>query len=141
MGTGLKKRRKDYINASQIIDSITYYYDELYQPEYEFCFDNQLSTNIITAFKATYDVNDDNNQWFNKLKDFASELGIAAEMSDYKAEPDRYIGNISDLAEVLRVATTGHKNTPDLWSIMQIMGYQKVISRLDQALGYLKGSV
>ncbi len=141
MGTSLKKRRKDYINASQIIDSITYYYDELYQPVYEFCFDNELSAKIITAFKATYDINDDNNQWFNKLKDFAGELGIAAEMSDYKAEPDRYIGNISELAEVLRVATTGHKNTPDLWSIMQIMGYQKVISRLDKALGYLKGSV
>ncbi|MDD4642741.1 MAG: glutamate--tRNA ligase [Erysipelotrichaceae bacterium] len=138
MGTNLKKRRKDYIFAKQILDSISYYFDEVYQPQYEFCFNNALSLDIIKSFKDTYNEDDDNNTWFKKLKTIALLFNIAAEMSDHKANPEKYVGNISQLAEVIRVATTGLKNTPDLWTIMQIMGKDKVIQRLNQAISYLK---
>jgi len=139
MGINLKKRRKDYIFAKQILDLISYYFDDLYTPEYDFKYDPKLASNIIESFLTSYDDNDDNNEWFNKLKLISANHGFASEMSQYRAEPDKYLGSISDIAEVIRIATTGMKNTPDLWAIMQIMGNKRVVKRLDQALVYLKG--
>jgi len=139
MGMNLKKRRKDYIFAKQILSSISYYFDDLYTPEYDFKYEPKLTANIIELFLNSYNYDDDNNEWFNKLKEISTKLGFAADMSQYRAEPDKYPGNISDIAEVIRVATTGMKNTPDLWAIMQIMGHKRVINRLDQALIYLQG--
>ncbi|MEA5026924.1 MAG: glutamate--tRNA ligase [Erysipelotrichaceae bacterium] len=139
MGMNLKKRRKDFIYAQQILNSFPYYFDELYQPIYEFKYTASLSASIIKSFMATYDIKDDNNRWFEKVKEAARALGFAAEMNDYREHPDAYPGSISDFAEVIRIAATGLHNTPDLWSIMQIMGSERVQRRLEQALNTLGG--
>lgn len=135
MGLNQKKRRKDYIYAKQILESISLYYNQFYKVEDEFRFDNETVTSILTSFVNKYDHSDDNNGWFNKVKEVASENGFAAEMSDYKANPENYKGNVSDVAEVVRIAVTGRKNSPDLWSIMQILGEEESISRINSVLG------
>jgi hypothetical protein len=38
---------------------------------------------------------------------------------------------------MLRIATTGLANTPDLWTIMQILGEEKTIERLNKAIAAL----
>ena len=43
-------------------------------------------------------------------------------MKAYKANPENYNGSISDVAEVVRIAVTGKANTPDLWTIIHIIG-------------------
>ena len=58
-------------------------------------------------------------------------------MKAYKANPDAYPGNVSDVAEMLRVAVTGLSNTPDLWTIMQILGKERTLSRIDGAIASL----
>ena len=58
-------------------------------------------------------------------------------MKAYKQEPDKYKGNVSHVAEIIRVAVTGRKNTPDLWTIMQILGKDSCMNRLDRASEYL----
>jgi len=134
MGLELKKRRKDYIYASQILDMIAYYFDDAYRPSYQFKFDKPLTKAIIEGFAAGYDYADDGTAWFAKVKALTARLGLASEMNEYKAHPELYKGSVADVAETIRVAATGHRNTPDLWSIMQIMGPDRVRARLDQAL-------
>ena len=51
-------------------------------------------------------------------------------MKDYKANPEAYKGSVSDVAEVLRIATTGRANTPDLYTIMQILGREETVYRI-----------
>ena len=92
---------------------------------------------IITEFKNTYDYNDDSSAWFSKLKAIADKFGYASDMKAYKQEPDKYKGNVSHVAEIIRVAVTGRKNTPDLWTIMQILGKDSCMNRLDRASEYL----
>jgi glutamyl-tRNA synthetase len=58
-------------------------------------------------------------------------------MKAYKENPTAYLGNVSDVAEMLRVATTGLANTPDLWTIMQILGEKRTINRLNAAIAAL----
>ena len=58
-------------------------------------------------------------------------------MKAYKENPAAYPGNVSDVAEMLRVAVTGIANTPDLWTIMQILGRERTPARIDGAIAAL----
>ncbi|MBQ4252859.1 MAG: glutamate--tRNA ligase [Erysipelotrichaceae bacterium] len=134
MSLNLKKRRKDYIYASQILKTIDFYYDEMYQLEDEFRFDRETVNEILKEFCATYSYDDDNGTWFEKVKDIAGHNGFAREMADFKADPEAYKGSVSDVAEIVRIAVTGRKNSPDLWSIMKIMGTEKSLNRIRRIL-------
>ena len=72
--------------------------------------------------------------WFDKVKAVAAANGFATDMKAYKADPTAYPGNVSDVAEMLRIAMTGLANTPDLWTIMQILGNERTLARLDKAI-------
>ncbi len=134
MGVGGKKRRKDFICAKQAVESIAYFFDESFAPTYEYRFDKETVKKIISSFAEIYDEKDDNSAWFEKLKTVAGNYGFATDMKAYKADPTAFVGNVSDVAEMLRVATTGLANTPDLWTIMQILGKERTLKRLGQAI-------
>lgn len=134
MGIGSKKRRKDFIAARQVMDSISYFFDEAFAPVYAYKFDGETVKAVLTTFKAVYSAEDDNAAWFNKVKEVASSLGFCADMKAYKANPSAYKGSVSDVAEMIRIAVTGLSNTPDLWTIMHILGKERSFARLDKAI-------
>ena len=133
MGVGGKKRRKDFICAKQAVESIAYFFDQSFAPTCEYRFDKETVKKIISAFAEIYDEKDDNSAWFEKLKTVAGQYGFATDMKAYKADPTAFPGNVSDVAEMLRIATTGLANTPDLCTIMQILGKDRTLNRLQQA--------
>ena len=51
-------------------------------------------------------------------------------MSAYKANPENFRGSVSDVAEILRIAVTGMSNSPDLCTIMGILGKERTVARL-----------
>lgn len=133
MGAG-KKRRKDFVSASQAVGLLSYYFDETFKPERTFPLPPDVCKNILTAFLETYDYADDGQVWFAKVKDIAARFGFATDMRAYKENPDAFPGSVSHVAEVLRVAVTGHSNTPDLWSIMQLLGKDRSVARIKDCL-------
>ena len=137
MGVGGKKRRKDFICAKQAVEFVSYFFDETFSPEYAYRFDNATVKKILNDFVSVYDHADDCSAWFEKVKAVASANGFATDMKAYKANPENYPGNVSDIAEMLRVATTGLTNTPDLWTIMQILGKDRTLVRLQTAINAL----
>ena len=130
MGIGSKKRRKDFACAVQAVASMAYFYDETFAPCDEYRFDKETVKSVIRSFSETYDIADDCSVWFDKVKAVAEKNGFCADMKAYKANPENYKGSVSDVAEILRIAVTGHANTPDLWTIMQILGKERVLKRL-----------
>ncbi len=137
MGVGGKKRRKDFVCARQAMGLLSYFFDASFAPEYSFRFDKNTVRAVMEDFKKTYDPADDSSVWFNKVKAVADAHGFASDMKAYKANPEAYAGNVSDVAEMLRIAVTGLSNTPDLWTIMQILGKDRTLSRIDRAIGAL----
>ena len=137
MGIGGKKRRKDFVCAKQAVEMIAYFFDNTFAPVYEYRFDGAVVKTILEGFKSTYAYADDMQAWFEKVKAVAAANGFATDMKAYKADPTAYPGNVSDVAEMLRIATTGLANTPDLWTIMQILGKDATIARLDKAIATL----
>lgn len=133
MGTGGKKRRKDIERAEQGVRLIDYFFDDTFAPTYAYRFDKETVNAVLDGFANVYDETDDNSAWFAKVKQVAASAGFAAEMQDYKAHPENYKGSVSDAAEILRIAVTGGSNSPDLCTIMKILGKDRAVSRLLKA--------
>ena len=133
------KPRKDIAKWNEAKDYFSYFFDKLYTP------DSTLPENIAPAdaaeflkkYKLVYNASDDRQQWFDRIKQIAPEIGFAAETKQYKADPQGYKGHAGDLSTVLRIAVTGRRNTPDLCSIMQVLGSETCISRIDAAINSL----
>lgn len=134
MGIGGKKRRKDIERAKQGVALIAYFFDDAFAPVYEYRFDKDTVNGVLSSFAAAYDPADDNQAWFAKVKAVAAEHGFAAEMSEYKANPSAYKGSVADVAEILRIAVTGMPNSPDLCTIMGILGPERCAKRLASAM-------
>ena len=132
MGTAGKKRRKDFVTAKQALGEIAYFFSSPAARDAYRVSDEDKAA-ILDGFLATYSHENDAQVWFSKVKELAASLGFAAEMRDYKANPEAFKGSVSDVAEVLRIAVTGRANTPDLWSIMQILGEARVRERIAAA--------
>ncbi|MDE7306315.1 MAG: glutamate--tRNA ligase, partial [Clostridia bacterium] len=133
MGVGGKKRRKDIERAEQAVRMIDYFFDDTFAPEYNFRFDKATVNTVLENFACAYDPADDNSAWFAKVKQIAPIVGFASEMSEFKANPEKFKGNVSDVAEILRIAVTGQANSPDLCSIMGILGKERALARLNAA--------
>ena len=138
MAIGSKKRRKDFVCASQMAELFSYYFDELFIPAARDEYSCPESLAILTQYLEKYDCSDDSEVWFNKIKEIAADNGFAVKLGDYKKNPEGYKGYVGDVAEIIRIAVTGRKNTPDLYSIMKIVGASSVRERLAGAIDILK---
>ena len=131
MGIGMKRRRKDFIYAKQVFELIGFFFEENNEAE-AFKFDADMVSAILSEYLAVYNHEDDNSAWFDKLKVVADKLGFASDMKAYKANPENFKGSISDVAEVVRIAVTGKANTPDLWTILHIIGEDAMRSSINK---------
>ncbi|MBO5227775.1 MAG: glutamate--tRNA ligase [Lachnospiraceae bacterium] len=131
MGVGMKRRRKDLMYAKQVFEMISYFFDMGEESEKdEYKLDSEEVSNILNEYLAVYNHEDDNSAWFDKLKSIADKFGYASDMKAYKANPENFKGSVSDIAEVVRIAVTGRANTPDLWTIVHIMGEDMMRDRI-----------
>ncbi len=136
IGRGGKKPRKDFAVWSQTKDYCSYFYDQLFAPDYTYP-ENVSKEDvkaILQAYKPIYDEKDDNSEWFNKVKSICEPLGFTTDMKAYKQNPDAFKGSVADVSTVIRVAVTGRANTPDLSTIMALLGKDKSIERIDKAI-------
>ncbi len=126
------KPRKDIAMWSQVKDYIPYFYDELYHPEYFLpgSVTSEDAKAIIDKYIEIYDENDDKDAWFAKIKDMCAPLGFTPNVKEYKKNPELFKGHVGDVSSVIRIAVTSRTNTPDLCSIMKLLGRDKVIKRL-----------
>ena len=133
---GNKKPRKDISKWSDVKNSIIYMYDDKFfggdvSYDYGKISDKAEIEKITKTYINEYfDINDDKDIWFNKIKDLAEKLGYAREVKAYKAEPEKWPGHVGDISTVLRVKLTGRQNTPDMYEIMQVLGKDSVEKRL-----------
>lgn len=133
MGIGMKRRRKDFIYAKQIFELIGYLFEDNKEME-AFKYDAETVKAVLNEYLDTFSYDDDNSAWFDKLKGIADKLGFASDMKAYKANPENFKGSISDVAEIVRIAVTGKANTPDLWSIIHIIGEEKMKEEISKAI-------
>lgn len=134
--SGATKVRKDIGKWSEVRPEIAYFFDQefhLTKTEAEELLSGIAPEEIralVTSFKKTYDEKDASQAWFEKLKAIARERGYAESAKEFKEAPEKYRGSVADVAKVFRVLLTGRVQTPDLCSVMQVMGRERVLRRL-----------
>ncbi len=134
---GTAKPRKDIGKWNEVRDYAAYFYDALYENDLSALPENLTKAQcaeILSAYLAVYDPADDKDGWFARIKDLCEPLGYTPNVKEYKKNPDAFKGHVGDVSTVIRVAVTGRRNTPDLYSILQILGEQTVRARLNAAI-------
>lgn len=128
--------RKDLTNWKQARNFLSFYFDSSFKREDDF--PSNVSdadrNEILKRYLETYDHNDDNSQWFQKIRDISEDMNYAVKPKDYKKNPELYKGSISDVSNVIRVAVTGRVNSPDLWEICHIIGEENMKNRICSAM-------
>jgi glutamyl-tRNA synthetase len=132
IGRGGKKPRKDLAVWSDAKPYMGFFYDRYFAvtdsiPD---SFSREDVNAVLAGFLDSYDEGDDMNVWFEKIKRIAAALGYAADMKEYKADPQAYRGSVADVSMFIRVAVTGKMNSPDLYTVMHILGKERTEARL-----------
>lgn len=136
----VKKVRKDIYKYSDLEETFSYFYNDLFEKQtIDFSdvtsrIDKEIVKDILATYKEVYKEDVDKNEWFAGVKALAEEKGFCTDMKAYKQEPEKYIGNTSHVAEIIRLAITGRVNSPDIYEIMQILGKEEVLNRLNKAV-------
>ena len=134
------KPRKDFAKWADVKEKVFYFFDELFDKEtaenveLPKNLDLEEAKRIIEAYAKAYNFDTDQETWFNELKAVAVELGYATDRKKFKKNPEEYKGMVSDVAGAVRAALSHRANTPDLYTIMQIMGEEKVRERFNKFL-------
>ena len=62
-------------------------------------------------------------------------MGYAKEVKEFKANPGAYDAHVGDVSTVLRVVLTKRTNTPDLYEIMNVLGKEQIVNRINKFIG------
>ncbi len=132
LGRNDKKPRKDLIYAEQIVDFISYFFDDMFVREDDIPKEvsDDDAKEILKKYMESYNHSDDQSQWFDKIRNIAVELGYAAKPKEYKKNPDEYKGHVGHVSTVIRIALMGRAQSPDVWCIQQIMGEEMTRRRI-----------
>ena len=145
------KIRKDIYKWEDVEPTFRYFFDENYKNELETegyiikslteekaTLTPEVMIKALEAYKAAYNEADDKDTWFARMKEVAEGLNFCTNMKEYKANPDAYVGSIADFSSIVRMAVTNRKNTPDIYSIMQLLGKDRTIARMEDTIEKLK---
>lgn len=138
IGRGGKKPRKDLAVWKDAKEYMGFFYDGyLEKPDFGTAFDKAVIADVLNRFLASFDIGDDANTWFEKVKTITNEIGFTTDMKAYKAAPSAFPGTVADVSTFIRLAVTGKTNSPDLYTVMQILGKDRTISRIQAAIAQL----
>ena len=134
------KPRKDIAKWNEVKDYVSYFYKPLYQPDYTLPenISKEDAAAITEKYIAEFSLADDKDQWFARIKDMCEPLGFTPNVKEFKKNPEAFKGHVGDVSTVIRIALTSRRNTPDLYSIMQLLGEDEIKARLTEALATFK---
>lgn len=139
IGRGGKKPRKDLAVWKDAKPYMGFFYDEyLETPCFDEKFQPSLIADVLARFLSSFDIADDSGTWFDKVKAITEAVGFTTDMKAYKLNPDAFPGTVADVSTFIRLAVTGKTNSPDLYTVMQILGKERTVARIQAAMAQLQ---
>lgn len=139
-----KNPRKDYAKYSDIYPLIKFFYQDEYEAmvssplPFQEKFDRALLSNLLKDAATSMPYGVDEPTWFSAIKEIGAKFGFAASNKDYKNNPDSFVGSLSDVAEIIRVALVGSTQSPNLHEIIEILGKEECVRRMNLVSTILK---
>ena len=132
-----ERPRKDIGKWSDVKEITLYFFEDNFQElikDREFINEYPVEINLVKEILEGYikihNTNVTQQEWFEKLKSLATELGYASNMGDFKKNPEQFKGSIADVSMVLRLTLTSKTKAPDLYQMMKVLGDDLVINRI-----------
>ena len=134
-----EKARKDLIKYSDMKEKFMFFFDEYFdlnkKKKEQILLHNGFDLNevkkIINEFIESFEDGDSKEVWFSKMKEIGNNYNYAESVRMQKNNPHLFRGNIGDMVKIFRILLSGSTQTPDLYSMIKVMGRQRVISRLN----------
>ena len=126
--------RKDISKYSEVKEEFSYAIDEFFANENyaKLDTDKEYDVELVLNYVNNYlELDCTNEEWFNKVKEFALENGYAASPKDFKKDPESFKGHVGAICEAVRIMVTGRRQSPDLFSIMKILGKDRILKRVE----------
>lgn len=125
------KDPKRFTTLADIWPQIHFFFDDIFgqkeTPDLPESFDSDLARAFLDEYVQTLDYDMETMDRFAQLKDIAHKYGFAANNKEFKKGWFR--GKVWDVAMLLRLSLTKEKRTPDLWSMIKVMGHERVAKR------------
>ena len=135
IGRHESKPRKDHIYADQMVENLSYFFDSTFRIQEDFPAEAADDADtILEKYHESYKHRDSQDQWFDKLRRIASDLGYAAKPKDFKKHPEEYKGHVGHVSTIIRIAVMGRSQSPDVWEIQQILGEFRTRERIKACL-------
>lgn len=133
------KPRKDYEKYSDILPIINFFYDKYYNELIKHLEWNEaISKDDIKALLVDYrdnmNLDLDEEAWFNDIKALGMRHNFCDSVKVWKKNKEAYKGHVGDVSEILRIAITGKKQSPNLYYVLKILGKERSIARINQIL-------
>jgi glutamyl-tRNA synthetase len=127
----IERPRKDIASLEDVKKEFWYMYSELFDKNTDEYFPIKACKEeiIINYLNNIYNEQDTPEEWFNKVKDFASQNGYTADKKAYKANPDNYIGMVADFCALLRIIICKKNMSPNIYYLIKYLGKDEVIKR------------
>jgi len=132
------KDPKRFTNFKDVENQILFFYDgereKLFvnKPVLPEIFSQDLIGKFIEEYSKVLDLNMTTEDWFTQLKEIWKRIWFASNNAEFKEW--WYVWKIGDLAMFLRVQLCCANQTPDLFSVMKVMGKERVFKRLEKIL-------
>jgi glutamyl-tRNA synthetase len=136
--------RKDIITWSVGRDSISYFFDSLFDPTHAkqaiadaqlHAISKEISKELIDTISADkFYTADSVDAWLTEMRTAAERLGFALDKNKLKESPTEFKGDFADFMKIVRLAITGVNRTPNLFYVLKVMGKDRVLSRMGSVL-------
>lgn len=130
----IAKPRKDLSHFKELMPTYEYMFKFDKKVVFPDNFKVEDIKKVLEIYPNFYDVNDEQSEWFDKIKDVAQQIGFAREVKEFKQNPEKYNGHCGDVSTIIRVALTGRTQTPNLYDICKLLGREEIKSRFNKVL-------
>jgi glutamyl-tRNA synthetase len=100
-------------------------------------YDREKIIEVLQAYLEKPGLELSEEAWFENLKALALDHGFAPKPKEYKKNPDQWLGHVGDFAEIIRIAVSAKKSTPNFFHILQILGYNRIAQRISHTISLL----
>ena len=97
-------------------------------------FTKEQIINVLTNFKNNMGLEYDEEGWFENLKKTTTVCGFCPNVKEYKKNKEAYPGHVGDVSEMIRIAISTRKNTPNPYYVLKILGEKEVARRIDEVI-------
>jgi glutamyl-tRNA synthetase len=128
--------RKDLRRWADFRPVYGYFFPQIFEPVTDPADDRfgglgpDLVRRVASAFADQYQAPGPDVEWFNQIRELATQLGFAPNAKTFKKDPEAYPGSIREASQVIRVLLTGSGRSPDLAQVAGALGTDEVLRRI-----------